>query len=264
MNKAQACFCLLLLAAVTLSGQTPAAPATPAPQYFLIHEEVARPSMVAQYESVTRDLLNAFTEKKADPKVFGMRLYTSPDFHYYYVVPISSWAAMDAFPASWASISQAVGKDRWKDLMLRGNSAMSSYNEYVIMRRDDLSYVPANPRVPVQDRMYAHWSFYYVDAAHTDDIEQVAKDFVALYKSKNLDTGFTVYQVMSGNDLPLYIVSSAGRNAADYWANDERVNAILGNDVRPLQARAASYTRKLEMREGRLRPEMSYPLPATK
>ena len=249
----------LLLFAAAASAQMPN---SPPPAYYLIHEEVARPSMVAQYESTTRDLLNAFTEKKADPKVFGMTLYSTPDLHYIYVVPIANWAALDTFQQAWTTIGQQIGKDRWTDLMKRGNGAMESYTEYVVVRRNDLSYQPETPRVKIEDRRYAHWTFYYIDAAHVEEAEQVAKDVAALYKSKNIDTPFVIYQAVSGHDLPLYIVGSSGKSAADYWLNDDRVASMIGNEMRPLEMRALSFTRKLEVREARRRPELSYPMPA--
>jgi hypothetical protein len=117
MKWSLAAVCLLFLCLSAYGQTTP----PPAPQFFLIHEEIARPSMLRQYESTTRELLSAFAEKNADPKVFGMSLFTTTDMHYIYVVPMSNWGALDNFQASWNTLSQAVGKDRWHDLMTRAN-----------------------------------------------------------------------------------------------------------------------------------------------
>lgn len=248
--------------ALSALGQTPAA--APKPQLFLIHEEIARPSMVMQYESTTHDLLNALTAAKADPKTFGVSLFSTPDFHYIYVVPIANWGAIDSFQSEWMKLGDTIGKEKFKDLMNRGNATMSSYNEFVAVRRLDLSYMPATPRLKPEEQRYVQWQFYYLDAAHADDAEQIARDYAALFKAKNIADGFTVYQVLSGNDLPLLVVSTTGRSAADYAANDEKVNAMLGTDVRPLQARAMAITRKFEIRQGMYRPELSYPAMAMK
>jgi len=258
MKRALAVVCLLFLA-VSVSAQM--AP-MPKPEYYLIHEEVARPGMLAQYEATTREFLNMLTEHKIDPKVMGMNLYTTTDMHYLYVVPIASFGGVDAINQTFATMGQTVGKDRWADLSRRGNMTISAYNEYVALRRPDLSYAPATPRLRLEERRFVPWQFYYIDAAHTDEAEQVAKDYVALFKSKNIGDSFSVYQVMSGNDLPLYVAAAAGKSAADFYSNDERINSMLGADVRPLQARVLSYTRKYEVKDGTARPELSYPMPA--
>lgn len=253
---------LALLCVLSLTLSVSAQMAPPKPEFYLIHEEIARPSMLMQYESTTRELLKTLAEKNADPKIFTMNLYVTPDFHYLYVVPISNWAAIDAFQQSWMSMGQSVGKERWQDLMNRGNAAMSSYNEFVVMKRPELSYVPATPRLKPEERRFAHWMYYYLDTAHLNETEQVAKDYAAMFKAKNIGDPFTVYEAVSGNNLPLWIVSVPARSAADFYANDERVNAMLGADVRPLQARAMANTRKFEIRSGVYHPEMSYPMPA--
>ncbi|GAC1437900.1 MAG: hypothetical protein NVSMB68_09760 [Thermoanaerobaculia bacterium] len=236
---------------------------TPKPELFLIHEEVAKPSMLGQYESVTRELLNLFAEKHADPKVFGMNNYMTTDFHYLFVVPIANWAALDTFQQSWMALGQAVGKDRWSDLMNRGNAAMSSYNEFVVAKRSDLSYMPATPRLKQSEVGFVRWAFYYIDASKPmEDVEQVAKDYAALFRSKNVPDPFTVYQAMNGSDLPLLIVAIPARDAADFWAEDQRVNSMVGADVRPLQVRAMRNTRRYELRDGTVRRDLSYPPPA--
>lgn len=263
MKRVYVPLCLLFLA---VSGQAQMAPAPPAPQLFLIHEEIAKPSMVMQYEGITRELLSTLAEKKADPKVMTMNLFTTTDFHYVYVVPIANFGGIDAINQQFANVAQATGKDRWQDLMNRGNSTMSSYNEYVVMRRPDLSYVPAEPRLKASEVRFSHWAFYYLDASKPmDAIEQVAKDYASLFRSKNVPDPFTIYMAMSGNELPLLIVSVPGRNAADFYAEQERVGAMLGADVRPLEARAMANTRKYEVKDATYRPELSYPMPmATK
>ncbi|MCU1229902.1 MAG: hypothetical protein JWO97_2786 [Acidobacteria bacterium] len=255
---------LVVLASLALTVPVQAAdPAASAkPQLYLIHEEIARPSMLAQYESTTNELLTTLTEKKADPKVFGMNLYVTNDLHYVFVLPISNWAAIEGFQQSWAAIGDAVGKEKWANLMKRGNQAMESFTEIVVMRRPDLSYEPAMPRIKPEDARFAHWAFYYLDPARADEAEQVAKDYASLFKAKNVGDGFSVFMAVSGSNLPLLIVSVPAKSAADFYATDEKINAAFGNDIRPLAMRAMAITRRYETRDAVLRPDMSFPLPA--
>lgn len=252
---------LVCLAALSLSLPLVAADATtPAkPKLYLIHEEVARPSMLAQYESVTNEILAALMEKKADPATFGMHLYMTTDLHYVYVVPITSWGALDNFWQNFQTIGDSIGKEKWASLMRRSNMATESYSEVVVMERPDLSYMPATPRLKPEEMRFEHWQFYYLDPARVDEAEQVAKDYAAFFRSKNSTDGYRAFMAMSGENLPLLIISIPGKSAADFYATDAKINATLGAELAPLQARAMSVTRKYESRDAVFRPDLSYP-----
>jgi len=247
----------LLVFPLLAVAQTP-----PKGQMLLIHEEIARPSMLMQYDASLREILAALTEKKADPSIFGMSLFVTPEFHYIYIVPISNYGALDKFQAAWMAVGEQVGKAKWQAMMDRANASMESYNETVAMLRPDLSYMPANPRLKMDEQKYVQIQFYYVIPGKEMEAEAIAKDYGALFKQKNIPDGFNVYWAMNGTDLPLLVVTSAGRSRADYYANDEKVNATLGNDVRPLQARALAITRRYEIRESMAHPELSFPMMA--
>src|SRR4051812_20796350 len=160
-----------------------------------------------QYESTTNELLAAITEKKGDPNVFGMNLYTTTDFHYVFVASAANWAAMDTFKASWTALGESVGKDKWASLMKRHYETLDLYNEIMFVIHPDLSYLPATPRVKPEEQHFVHWAFYYLDASRAEESEQVARDYAALFKAKNVGDGFTVYQAVSGNDMPLLIIA---------------------------------------------------------
>lgn len=249
----------LLLVPVSLPAQT--APAQPA--YYIVHEEVARPGMVAQFESATRDLFGAFAAQKVDPKVFGMNTYVI-DLHYLFISPIPNYGALDARLSAWNSVAAAVGPEKWRALMSRALPTAESWSDWVMVRRGDLSYVPANPRLKPGDTRFVHLTYYYVDPAHIADAEQVSKDYAALFRSKDIAEAFTVWQVVTGHDTPLYLVASYGKSAADLYAAAERVNATLGAEANALAARAGTATRRIETHDAVYRPDLSYPLPATK
>ena len=101
---------LLLVSCLTASAAL--AQNMPKPDLYLVHEETAKPSSMAGYESAGRDFLAALTEKKV------------------YLIP---------------------GKEK--------------------------------------------------------EAEQVAKDYAALFKQKNMNDSWNLYQGLIGNDLPVFIVS---------------------------------------------------------
>src|ERR1044071_101302 len=254
MRRTALALALLLLPAAVF--------AQPKPTFITVHEEIVPPAMIMRYEAMLREFVGTLAAMNISVPNVAFSTFMAPVFHYVYVSRVqdglTGYATM--FNA-WMALPDKVGKDKWQDLMTRSLGTTSSYNEVLAMRRDDLSYMPATPRLKPEEQAYAKWQFYYLVPGKESEAEQVAKDYAALFKAKNIADGVTVYMVMSGNDLPLLVVATTGKSAADYAANDDKVNAMLGNDVRPLQARALAITRKFEMREGWYRPDLSYPSP---
>ena len=229
----------------------------PKPQLYIVHEEVAKPSGMMQYEASAKDFVAALSEKKVP--ALNWRTFMTSDFHYIYLAPIANFAAYDAMQSEWGRARDMVGASRFDEVMHRGNDAMVSYNEQIVMWRPDLSYMPAAPRLAQTDRRYFRWDFYYLLPGHEKESEQIARDYVALFRQKGITDSFNIYTAVLGTDLPLLVAAIPAKSQTDLLAADERNNATLGADVRPLQQRAMAITRRFERREGTLRPDLSYP-----
>jgi len=239
-----------------------AADAPPKPDLYLVHEEVVPPGMMMRYEAVTKEMLGTFAAKNVMNPNVAFTTYMTSDMHYLYVSRLAGGlSGLDAMYNAWMSLPDTVGKEAWKDLETRGGATMSSYNEVVIMRRPDLSYEPATPRIKLEEHAYYRWQFYYLQPAKESEAEQICRDYAALFKSKNVPDGFTIFIAMLGQDLPLLVAAIPAKSATDFAATDERNAALLGNDLRALQARALGITRRFETREGWYRPDLSYPSP---
>ncbi len=249
----------LVLIPFVLSAQNP--PAAPKPQLFVVHEEIAKPSMLAQYESTTQEFFKMLTQAKVDPAVFSIRTYATTDFHYLYIAPIDSFAGMDKIVNVFMAIPAAVGNDRWQEFMRRSGATMDSMNDRIVMLRPDLSYRPENPRLKLDEHKYHRFQYYYLMPGTELEAEQIARDYAALFKKKNIPESFSIFMALSGDNLPLLVASIPAKSEADLVAADERTNAAVGDDVKPLQARALSITRKFELHEARVRPDLVYPPP---
>lgn len=230
----------------------------PKMQLFIVHEETAVPSMVAQYEGVTKDLIKSFAEKKMTSPSFMVNTYMTSDFHYLYITPIANWGQMDTISKDWMSAPEMVGKEKWADLMKRGGAATVSYDDAVAARRDDLSYVPENPRVKMEEEPFARIDYYYLKPGTEQEAEQIARDYAKLFREKKIPDGFTIYMAMSGHDLPLLVAVIPAKSPADFAATDERTSAALGDALKALQGRAMSITRRLEHKDSWFRPDLSY------
>lgn len=247
-----------LAAAMTLAFASAAPAQGPAPQYFVVHQEVAKPWKLADYEATTREFIAMVKANRAKMPHFSFECLTAPDFTYVYVAPIAGMAGMDTINAEFGALAQAAGP-AFLDLMKRGGDTMEYAKESVVQRMPELSYMPAQPRLKPEEVNYVHYELYYAMPGREFEADALSADYVKLFKSTGIAQGYTLYKAVVGPELPLYIVAVGARDAADFHAEDAKTQAALGAEGQALGARALAITRRFEVREGRLRRDLSLP-----
>jgi hypothetical protein len=228
------------------------------PPYFVIHQEVAKPSMIKEYEAASKEFVALVKANKAKMPHFTFNGFASPDFTYTFAAPIPNLAGLDAINADFGALAQAAGAS-FTDLNKRSGAATEYITESIIQLAPDLSYAPAESRIAPGSARYFHYALYYVMPGHEADAEAVGADYVKLFKTRGIKTGYSVYKTVMGPEMPCYIVSVGALDAADYHAEDAKVAATLGAEMQALGARLAAFTRRVEMREAVVRPDLSVP-----
>ena len=137
--------------------------------------------------------------------------------------------------------------------------AMESVEVSHVVRRAELSYEPENPRLKPEEVKYVHYGFYYALPGKETELEAIAKGFADLYAEKGIDSGWSIYQRITGPEMPLYVVAHAAKSEADYYANRERIREQLGEEAKKLGAKVGATVRRMEFKEGHLRPDLSFP-----
>ncbi|MEJ2310993.1 MAG: hypothetical protein P8Y10_01700 [Gemmatimonadales bacterium] len=228
------------------------------PQMFFVHQEVVKPSMIAEYEAAAADwmkLLSGSTEAKGKIAYYA---YSGPQIGFVYVVPIDDFSHFSEMGDAFDAVADEVGAP-WEEAGNRSDMAADHFESGFYVHRPDLSYEPANPRLGDDEVKMVHWDFWYALPDKTDDLEAVAKEFVELYTSESLDTGWNVYQAITGGDLPLYVVAVQARDEADFYANEARLNELVGAEAQKLGMKALKAARRVEPFIGWYRPDLSYP-----
>jgi hypothetical protein len=84
------------------------------------------------------------------------------------------------------------------------------------------------------------------------------KQWIALYRSKNAETGWETYVGKFGANLPLYVLNMGGKSAADFFADDDAVTKLLGEEaVKALTEKMMACLRKIEFKTGRSRADLT-------
>jgi hypothetical protein len=245
------------LAALAVMLTSPLALAqTAPPRYLVLHQELARPSQIKEYEATTREFVAMVKAHKATMPSFSFDCLMSRDFTYTYVTPAATLAAVDAILAEFGALAQAAGGP-FADLMKRGGAATEYVKDAVVERQPQFSYTPAQPRLKPEELRYFRYDLYYLMPGREAEADAVAADYLKLFKARNVPNGYNVHKAVFGPELPLLAVSIPARDAADFHAEDAKVQALLGAEGQALAARALALTRRFETREAVLRPDLS-------
>lgn len=225
-------------------------------QLFVIGEDVVKPSMVDQYEAAVKELMAAM--KTHELAVPYMQASMREDFHYYYLIPIESLGDIEKIDNAFGEVVQKIGQEKWK-VLFAPFGEMLEYEKHVIAERADyLSYTPETPRIKPEERNFLHWTFYYIQYGKAEEATQIAKDYLKLFKSKNVPNGYHVYWGRTGIEMPALAVVQWAKDATDFYEQAKRSNELLGEEGKKLSKRAMAITRRIEHVSGWPRPDLSY------
>jgi hypothetical protein len=229
----------------------------PTGQWYVIHSEVVKPSMVKEYEASSISFAEFVRKNQTVMPHLKYMALQSEDFVYSYVVPISKMADMDAINAGFqAAMSGPTGPEFMK-LMSQNSGTYEYTKEWVVGEAPELSYVPATPRLKPEEERFFHLDIYYVKQDKMEEAAKLAGEVAELFKKKNIPNGYKVFMPVMGPEMPAFIVRAGAKDAADYYAETAKNAPILGPEFKALMDRAMSLTRRFETRTNWLRPDLS-------
>ncbi|MBT8460890.1 MAG: hypothetical protein KJO44_00080, partial [Gemmatimonadetes bacterium] len=130
-----------------------------------------------------------------------------------------------------------------------------SMNFYVEL--PDQSYHPEGFVESMADKPARHYDWIYPKSGMEDELAEVMKEWVALYAEHGIDNGWTAYQAVSGDNLPMVVLITPTTTAAAYYAMSEEVDQILGEAGQEMMMKSMAMMRKFEHNDWMYRPELS-------
>jgi len=228
-------------------------------QLFIIHEDVVKPSMVAQYEKAASDLVAKLKEHNIASFNYGAASTT--DLHYLYVTPIKNMAELDINAEE--EIIEKMGKDATRAMWEQFANCYDSHKNFLVTRLTDLSYQPESADNDGEQKNFIHWDYYHVQPGKGDEARSLSKEWRDLYASNNVAMGYNLYVGGIGTDMPLFVTTQRAKNAADFQMQSAKTAELLGDAGKDLNQRTMAITLRFESRDGWARPDLSY-TPATK
>jgi hypothetical protein len=230
------------------------------PKMSMVIIEKVRPSMSMQYEDATKEMCSLLTEHGADPNVVSFWTASGPELGYAFVIPLpDGFNSMESTHESWMAVIDSIGMERFKAVAAKADACVESRSMVHSAHREDLSYTPENPALKQEDIGFIHYTFLYTFAHTEHEFEAIAKEWQALYASKGIRTGWHVYQQVTGDDLPLYVIATVGKSEADFHANRVKIDEKLGEAAKELGMRSQKVIRRVKKQVGHPRPDLSFP-----
>jgi hypothetical protein len=225
-------------------------------QLYSIEEIVVRPAMAAKFEAAVKKEIEL-----GYPYPFSA--YSTDDFYYYFLTPIENYASIDALNKAESEWAKKIGENH-QALMKSVEGTFEYYRLGVIRFLPELSYPPKKPRLKPEEVNFTYWGFLYVEFGKEKEFADVFKQWVELYKSKDIPDGWSTYVVESGAEMPFYFMAASGKSAADFYAADEKATKKIGEEkTMELGHKTMALFRKFEIKTGRPRPDLSN-VPKTK
>jgi hypothetical protein len=222
---------------------------------YLVWDVLVKPSMASQYEALSKEEVSLYAEGKF---AYPWYTYSTEDFHYFYVFQVENFAAIDKIYKTFAEAEKQMG-EKYQSLAKRFVGTYEYVHIDLSYLKPDLSYTPKKPSLKPEESNFIWWGFAYVLPGKEKEFEEVSKEWVALYKSKNIPDGYGTYIGDLGSDMPLYFWVFAAKSLADFSSQDEKYVKMIGEDkVKALESKTASLLRKWETKTGMFRPDLSY------
>ena len=190
----------------------------------------------------------------------GFFTLSGPELGYVYVIPLpEGFSSMKSTHENWKATIDSIGRDRWLAIADKADACVESRAMVHSVFRDDLSYTPENPSLAEEDINFAQYEFLYTFADTKDEFEEIAKEWKALYTRKGITTGWHVYERITGDDLPVFLIAKVARSEVDYHTTHAAIREQLGEAGEALGMRSSKVIRKIESKVGYPRPDLSYP-----
>lgn len=249
-------FFVLLIAGFLIFSAFTFAQEDPKDQLYWVREEVVKIEKWQQYEETSKEWVELMTGAGLDFQY--MRASQTYDGHYYYLLPLSSYADIDQFPEKYGSAIEKIGKDKWQEFMIRNESSIAYNKDFIVKWLADYSYIPKEPRVQPQDAEFLNWMFFTFKLEKRDEVLDIIAEYKALYEKHNIPDGWSLWTIELGEQNNMMAFTQFAKDGASFFTSlDENIEK-LKEEQQKLEAKFSQYVISMEEKFGKPRPDLGF------
>jgi hypothetical protein len=239
---------VLLLAVVVLLAPK----ALYAQQKYHIHEDVVKPSMTGEYESILAEVSELVKANPLDDVT--MLVMRGNNNHYYFIRPINNMAELDK-PSPVVQLAEKAGKDKVWPLFSRMDKCYDVEKDYILTLNSELSYMPSGITQTPEGENYREHYKIYVTPANRAVVREKMQAIKNLFSSKGSKMYYRVYESGFGTEAEYYMVSVAAKDEYDMGLKGKANDELLGADIDETMYDMFQNVLKIEEIEAEMRPE---------
>ncbi len=223
-----------------------------AQQAYQIHQDNVKPSKIMEYEKIAKELHEACVEHNLQDTWFTA---STNDFRYYYITPIENMADLDKRP--FADMAKAMG-DKFSDMFTRFDQCYDSHGTYIVVKDNELSYMPEGKTAAPADETYRKWFYMYYTPENSKKMREGMKAVKEFFAAKGSKEYYRVYRNGFGQMENYYMVSISAKDEIDSATRGKANEDLLGPDRWEVFSKVMNNTSRMEEISGEMRPDLSY------
>lgn len=223
-------------------------------QAFWVHEDHVKPSMVDEYEKVSKDLIANL--KKHNIQDEAWITSQTDDLRYLYVGPIENMADLDR--QMFSSLAEKMGAEAMGNLFNEMDQYYDKHFNYVIHLDKELSYMPGGITQTPEGQDYRKFYYLHTTPANRAKLAEKMKAVKKLYEDKGSSVNYRVYQSGFGAPNDFFMVAIAAKDALSYEQQAADNRALMGESAKPVFDAVMEYVTKFEVIPGQMRPDLAY------
>ncbi len=225
------------------------------PTWWAVFREHVPPANVAAFEENSAKMHELIVANAPEEMIYYT--HSGPETGFSYAIPMESLADFMNLNEQWMGMINEIGWEKWEEMSAGSDGLVdhTSLNFYV--ERLDLSYVPEGMMESMDEMPVRHYDWLYPKAGMEDEFNDTMKEWVELYTEQGIETGWTAYQAVSGDNLPMVVLITPATSAGAYYMMSDKVDEMLGEAGQKLMMKSMEMLRKFEHNEAMFRPELS-------
>ncbi|MCG9972734.1 hypothetical protein [Christiangramia crocea] len=223
-------------------------------QAFWIHEDKVKPSMIAEYDKVSKDFVEIC--KKHDLKDVEWSVAQMDDGTFMSITPIEDLA--DIQNISFNPLREKMGDEEFSKIFEKFNKCYDKHGDYVAILNSELSYMPDGLTTETAGKNYRVWHRMEVTPANIQDLRGKMKELKTLFADKGSKMHYRIYHSGFGNMGNYYVAVISAKDAQDYDRMSDENNKLLGADGQKLFEEMFDYVEAYSVKRGGMRPDLAY------
>jgi hypothetical protein len=223
-----------------------------AQQLYQVHVDEVKPSMIADYEKVSKEFIEAC--KTHNPQTSWLTAVTS-DLRYMSVTPIENFAELDKNP--FADMAKTLGED-FGNMFDRFDKCYDSHYSYILRLNGNLTYMPEGISQTQEGQNNRRYIFLHHTPENGGKLFEAIKAVKDLFVSKESKMYYRIYHSGFGSKDSFFLVAISSKDDLEYAKMSKANDELLGEDSGKVFGNMMKYISRFEEVSGSIRPDLGY------